>query len=880
MKRKTLPLLAILWLSIALQSLALAPKQRIFPSELKKTGTFATETHFADNTLFVSDPEYKTPSAQRGCNIGYGSLAIYKQISGSWSRNQLLLPDYGTSNETKFGRNFSYKNNILVVSSERENHDPTGALNAGAIYVFKRDAESNQFYRIAKLFAPSPGFGAFRGANGVVTNGTKIVVYDTTQSTLYLYNISGSTVTTDFTLNIGMSAGFIKGITDNNIVVIQNKNAVRLFKINGSSLSEIYAPQIPCTGIVSLWEKTAVNGNTIVFETVNVFSSGSRYAGIRIVKLGTSAVESISDIGFPLDLAYNTSASPLLDISVRENSAIAVSFTHGFTSSYAQRVALLYYIDGKYRQTDILEAPVVEYGSVVQNWGASLAMSPTQLFAGDNYDRTIYIGVTGSDQCDSQNGHGVLHVYDLRNMVNSGTGGSRIFTSLFHEQNDGTGGSVATNDIYALVSNRFSDDVNLNAGAVTLLKKRSNVWEFEKKLYDIAGTNGDNFGQSVAMGSNFAVIGASGRSGSRGAVFVYQLLSPTGVAIEDATSMFIGSPDDVEFNYFGTEVATDGNFVAVSAPGDNTQGYASGAVYIFNWNGSFWNYVQKIISPVVSAEQHFGCAISLKGNFLVIGARDDDNAKGTNAGAAYVYVLSGTTFGFSQKLLPPNSGNSQNFGKKLSLAADNLIIASTSGTISNLHPYRRSVNTWNPESVLTLNASALYGPAIAADGSRFIASGVETGKVYRYDRNSFWQKSGTLALSNLGFFTYLSVALNGDNALIGDDASNGAVSGKAYAMNFGSIGGARLFENPLEAETAPVAEETEIYPNPVIKGGIVRLMNYVDIQKVNAYTTTGICVGELAVQKDEIDLSSLESGMYLIHILDNSETKVVKITVE
>src|SRR5262245_11503084 len=90
---------------------------------------------------------------------------------------------------------------------------------------------------------------------------------------------------------------------------------------------------------------------------------------------------------------------------------------------------------------------------------------------------------------------------------------------------------------------------------------------------------GDQFGQAVAVGGSYLVVGAPlddpGGIGSAGSVYVYDLAS--GTLLHTLTS-----PDPAENDGFGWAVAVVGDRIAVGEPGDDTLDGTAGAAHLFD----------------------------------------------------------------------------------------------------------------------------------------------------------------------------------------------------------------------------------------------------------------------------------------------------------
>ena len=84
---------------------------------------------------------------------------------------------------------------------------------------------------------------------------------------------------------------------------------------------------------------------------------------------------------------------------------------------------------------------------------------------------------------------------------------------------------------------------------------------------------------------------------------------------------------------FGTSVSLDGDYAVVGAPYHSDNG--STYIFVNNHNGS-WSQQDKLTAEDGAAEDQFGFSVSIAGDHAVVGARyDDDN--GSYSGSAYFY---------------------------------------------------------------------------------------------------------------------------------------------------------------------------------------------------------------------------------------------------
>ncbi len=71
---------------------------------------------------------------------------------------------------------------------------------------------------------------------------------------------------------------------------------------------------------------------------------------------------------------------------------------------------------------------------------------------------------------------------------------------------------------------------------------------------------------------------------------------------------------------------------------DHAGGTNAGAAYVFVRSGGVWSQQAKLTASDAAASDHFGYSVAISGDTAVIGARGDDHAGGTSAGSAYVFV--------------------------------------------------------------------------------------------------------------------------------------------------------------------------------------------------------------------------------------------------
>lgn len=176
------------------------------------------------------------------------------------------------------------------------------------------------------------------------------------------------------------------------------------------------------------------------------------------------------------------------------------------------------------------------------------------------------------------------------------------------------------------------------------------------------------------------------------------------------TETKIVATDGMAHDGFGYSVATDGNWVAIGARDDDPSGESSGSVYVFHWDGTNWNQEQKLTATDGVAYAHLGHAVAISGDVIVAGAsRDDDNGDGS--GSLYVFRWNGTSWTQEQKLTASDGANLDQFGNAVAINNDTIVVGAyqhdASATNSGAaYVYRWNGSNWLEEEKLTASDGA------------------------------------------------------------------------------------------------------------------------------------------------------------------------------
>jgi cysteine-rich repeat protein len=180
--------------------------------------------------------------------------------------------------------------------------------------------------------------------------------------------------------------------------------------------------------------------------------------------------------------------------------------------------------------------------------------------------------------------------------------------------------------------------------------------------------------------------------------------------------------DGVEGNGFGWAVALDGDTAIVAAPEDSFGGFLAGAAYVFVRSGSTWTQQAKLLPADGAAGDSFGRS-ALDGDTAIIAAAGVD-ANGENSGAAYVFTRTGDAWTEQAKLLASDGIADDLFGRYLALDGGAAVIAAPghdwNGTDSgSVYVFARTAGGWTEQAKLLADDGVLedeFGTGVAFDG--------------------------------------------------------------------------------------------------------------------------------------------------------------------
>lgn len=205
-------------------------------------------------------------------------------------------------------------------------------------------------------------------------------------------------------------------------------------------------------------------------------------------------------------------------------------------------------------------------------------------------------------------------------------------------------------------------------------------WPALAKRLDGDGNTSDQYGSSVAIDGDYAIVGSSKKNAlgqTMGSAFI--LFRDKNGANKWNQVAELTVPGLLPGSNFGASVAISGGVAAVGAPFDDVQVGNEGAVFVFYQsanNPEHWNFVKKVVQADPFPGDNFGTSVALNGDRLVVGSPLNDQS-GNNAGAAYIFYRNeggNDEWGQVRKLLAATASPDDDMGRAVAMDGDHVIV--------------------------------------------------------------------------------------------------------------------------------------------------------------------------------------------------------------
>ncbi|MFK7971384.1 MAG: FG-GAP repeat protein [Bacteroidia bacterium] len=638
----------------------------------------------------------------------YGAAYIFERDAlGNWTEVQKLIASDKIAHDY-FGYSVSISGGYAIVGAYLK--EASGTRDNGAAYIFERDALGN-WTEVQKLLASDKATRDYFGYSVSISND---------------YAIVGAYLESDGTTSANGAAYIFERNTLGNWTEVQkllasDKNYDDRFGYS-VSISDDYAIVGAIfsddegryrNGASYIFERDANGSWTEVQKLLASDKANSDYVGYSVSISGGYALvgaylqdegglrdngaayffetESAWKLPNALDQHCGSNSITLTAPTATDNCAGSITATTSDPVTYSvpgEYSVTWTFDDGNGNTTEQKQqlsfaadetAPVPNAGSPLPpDFNEIQKVLASDKAAGDEFGNSISISdkyaIVGafSESDGTTSGNGAAYIFE-RDASGNWTEVQKLLASDKANQ-DEFGNSVSISGNYAIVG-AWKDDNETGSAYIFERDARGN-WAEAQKLVALDRNRYDNFGSSVSVSGDHVIVGASRESdiglSDNGAAYIFE---------RDASGNWtevqkLLASDKASSDFFGNSVSISGDHVIVGAPREDDGGLSdNGAAYIFERNAlGSWIEVEKLLASDKAGNDLFGESVSISGDYAIVGAVGEDDG-GSGAGAAYVFERDALgNWSETQKLLASDREGGDSFGFNVSISGDRAIV--------------------------------------------------------------------------------------------------------------------------------------------------------------------------------------------------------------
>ena len=338
----------------------------------------------------------------------------------------------------------------------------------------------------------------------------------------------------------------------------------------------------------------------------------------------------------------------------------------------------------------------------------------------------------------------------------------------------------------------------------------SNVPEELLKRSASDAEDGDTFCNSVAISGDTVVVGAMMEDDAgtdRGAAYIFAR-NQDGLDAWGEVAILTAS-DAEDGDEFGFSVAISGDYAVVGAnKEDGVAGTDRGAAYIFarNQDGpDAWGEVAILTASDAEDGDEFGFSVAISGDYAVVGANKEDGVAGTDRGAAYIFARNQDgpdSWGEAAILTASDAEDGDEFGCSVAISSDTVVVGApyegdVGVDLGAAYVFDRNQDgpdTWGEAVKLTASDAEdgdLFGWSVAISSDAVVVGapyegdvGVDLGAAYVFHQiqGILWKLTASDAKDGDLFGYSVSVSINGDYVVVGApfEDSTGTDLGAVY----------------------------------------------------------------------------------------------------
>ncbi len=439
-------------------------------------------------------------------------------------------------------------------------------------------------------------------------------------------------------------------------------------------------------------------------------------------------------------------------------------------------------------------------------WTEKQRLTAADADAGDMFG--VWLGLSGAtlaigarEDDEAAGDAGAVYIF-TRNQDGSWNQDSKL-TAEDAAAGDKFGEHLAIEGDRIIVGASPHDEAALNGGAVYLFTLIGGVWQQTGKFIADGLDDHDHFGTGVGISGENLISGAHGdddNGSSAGAIYMLEQLCYS-VGSDECMLNKVLSSDGVLGDQFGAAVAVSGRRAIVGAHNSDARALNGGAAYFYEESNGIWTQMQQVLPGGLDANDLFGQSVWIDANLAIVGAREDDD-RGLNAGAAYVYRFDGSAWIEEQKLTGSDTEAGDEFGDAVVVDGDLVMVSAryADGALSNagaVYVFEYDGDSWEELQILSVSTSSTdlqFGNHLALHADVAVigaygddANGVNAGAAYLFERSgALWNERQrlTAADADAGDMFGVWLGISGQTVLIGarEDDEAASDAGAAYVF--------------------------------------------------------------------------------------------------
>ncbi len=232
---------------------------------------------------------------------------------------------------------------------------------------------------------------------------------------------------------------------------------------------------------------------------------------------------------------------------------------------------------------------------------------------------------------------------------------------------------------FTAISAPMEPSDSVEVGAVYVYRKIPGDWSFFQKIEPENPVMLHRFGASIKLNDKTLLIGVPGYNAKSGAVIVYEF---DGSKWNKTQTIIPKEP--IRFQKFGSALEVKDDLALINSVSSNEEGNASGIVYIFRNTVDGWIQLELIVSPCVNKDDLFGASFRIVNETHLIVAAPRGNSSVEEAGLVYSFIKSNEGWTVNQIIAPENGRTHGLFGASIDYSAGRLIVGEMEAKVDSL----------------------------------------------------------------------------------------------------------------------------------------------------------------------------------------------------